>query len=153
MSLDATIQRRAERPLGINSRALIVAAALTALCACQGSEDRAQERVEDRIEDSADVGTIDVGPAPAVLGLTEQQLLGADLVSSGGEQLGDVEAIRRDAAGEVVALAIEIDDSGTSRLVEIPIEGLSTTADGGSTNILAAMTLDELASFPDVRRE
>ena len=149
----AVVPARRKGPMRISSRRLIIAAALAALCACQGSDDRAQERVEERIEDSADSGVSEAGPAPAVLGLTEQQLLDANLVSSGGEELGAVESVRRNSAGAVVALAIEIDDSGTSRLVEIPVAGLSTTTDGEKTDILAAMTIDELASFPDVWRQ
>ena len=129
------------------------ALALAFLGACQNSEERAQDRVEDRIEESTGVDADDQASSPGALRLSEQQLLDADLVSSSGEDLGDIEAVVRDGQGAITGLIVAVDDSGTNRVVEIPIQGLSTTGEGDSLDVLAAMTIDDLASYPDAQAQ
>lgn len=134
----------AAAPLGALALPLVL------LTACQSAEERAQDRVEDRIEESTGVDASRQTPSPGALALTEAQLLDAQLVDPSGEVLGDIEAVQRDDAGVLTALVVAIDDAGTPRRVEIPLKGLSTAGEGAELDVLASMTIDQLASYPDV---
>jgi hypothetical protein len=91
------------------------------------------------------------GDAVAALGLTERQLLDADLVSANGADLGDVEQIRRGAGNTVEGLLVEIEDSNPDRYVVVPITGLATRKSGGDTDLQTKMTADELRALPDAQ--
>lgn len=106
---------------------------------------------EDRIEQQAEQSAAEAGDEIAAMGLTERQLLDADLVSADGTELGDVEQVRRDAAGTVTGLLVEIEDSEPDRYVEVPLDGLTVT-DGGvlsEANLQTDMTAQDLAAMPD----
>ncbi len=106
---------------------------------------------EDRIEQQAEQSAADTDDQIAALGLTERQLLNADLIAADGTELGDVEQVRRDANGAETGLLIEIEDSEPDRYVEVPLNGLSIT--GGSTmndaNLQSGMSSQDLAAMPD----
>src|SRR5690606_22800573 len=94
--------------------------ALAALAACDSQAEREADRVEDQVEQQAEASAVAAGNAVAALGLTEAQLLEADLVAADGTDLGDVEQVRRDSAGAVEGLLVEVEDSNPDRYVVVP---------------------------------
>ena len=82
------------------------------------------------------------------LGLTERQLLDADLVDASGRDLGDVEGIVRDADGKPVALLVEIENTRPDRYVEVPLEGLTAVRDRTDWDIQSSLTRDDLLQLP-----
>ena len=125
--------------------------AAAALVACESEAERQADAADDRIEQQAEQSAAASGDQIAALGLTERQLLDADLLSQDGTELGDVELVRRNASGEVSALLIEIEDSDPDRYVEIPLSGLTATEGGvfGDTDLQTDMTAQDLAAMPE----
>ncbi len=123
----------------------IFACSTVLLSACNGANDAA----EDRMEDAAEASAAAAGPVPAALGLTEAQLIDAELVGANGVELGDVQSLLRDANGQVDRLLVEIEDSDPDRFVEVPVEGLSTIMRGDDTDLSTTMTREQLAALPD----
>ena len=89
------------------------------------------------------------GDAEAALGLTERQLLDADLRAADGSELGDVEAVLRNAAGEVDCLLVEVEDSDPDRFVEVPIDGLTPIQGGDDADLSTSMTRADIDALPD----
>ena len=116
---------------------------------CPSEAEREADATEDRIEQQADASAAAAGGAIAALGLTETQLLDADLVAADGTDLGDVEQVRRDASGAVSGLLVEVEDSNPDRYVVVPLTGLTTVARGDDTDLQATMTAADLAALPD----
>jgi len=129
----------------------IVPLAALALAACESEVEQQAELTEDRIEQQAEQSAAAAGDQIAALGLTESQLLDAELVAPDGTELGDVEQVRRDAAGAVTGLLVEIEDSEPDRYVEVPLDGLSVTEGGvlSDANLRTDMTAQDLAAMPD----
>lgn len=125
--------------------------AALALSACESEAEQQADATGDRIEQQADQSAAAAGDEIAALGMTERQLLDADLVAADGRELGDVEQVRRDASGAVVALLVEVEDSEPDRFVEIPLDGLTATAGGivDDTDVQTTMTAQDLAAMPD----
>lgn len=123
--------------------------AVAALAACDSQAEREADRVEDQVEQQAEASAVAAGNAVAALGLTEAQLLEADLVAADGTDLGDVEQVRRDATGEVDGLLVEIEDSDPDRYVVVPIDGLTPESTGDDVDLSTAMAAAELAALPD----
>ena len=124
-----------------------------AVAACESEAEKRADAAEDQIEQLADASAASAGDAIAALGLTELQLLDADLVAAGGTDLGDIEQIRRGPTGTVDGLLVEIENSDPDRFVVVPIEGLTTRADGNDTDVQTSMTAADLAALPDARLE
>lgn len=129
----------------------IVPLAALALAACDSEAEQRAELTEDRIEQQAEQSAATAGDQIAALGLTERQLLDAELVAPDGTELGDVEQVRRDATGAVTGLLVEIEDSEPDRYVEVPLDGLRVTEGGvlSDANLQTEMTAQELAAMPD----
>ena len=129
----------------------IVPLAALALAACESEVEQQAELTEDRIEQQAEQSAAAAGDQIAALGLTERQLLDAELVAPDGTELGDVEQVRRDAAGAVTGLLVEIEDSEPDRYVEVPLDGLSVTEGGvlSDANLRTDMTAQDLAAMAD----
>lgn len=123
---------------------LLLASALI-LSACNDQDDQ----VEDRIEAQADQSARASGDIPVALGLTERQLLDADILAADGTELGDVEAVTKDAEGNATELLIEVEDSNPDRYVTIPIDGLTVTTRGNDTDLSSDMTMDDIGALPD----
>ncbi|AKH41374.1 hypothetical protein FHS61_001861 [Altererythrobacter atlanticus] len=119
--------------------------ALAALAACESEAERQLDAAEDRMEQQAESSAAASGDTVVALGLTERQLLDADLVAEDGTELGDVEQIRRDAAGEVSGLLVEIEDSNPDRFVVVPVDGL-TVREGmmNDADLQTSMTRQDL---------
>lgn len=126
-------------------RILVLAWSTILLAAC---EDKADEP-EDRIEAAAEASAAAAGTEPVALGMSEAQLIEADLVDPGRAELGSVEGVVRNAAGDVDRLLIEIEDSNADRFVQIPVEGLTTVVIGDDTDLSTTMTRAELAALPE----
>ncbi len=129
---------------------IVPLAALT-LAACEVEAEQQADMTEDRIEQQAEQSAAVAGDQIAALGLTERQLLDAELVAPDGTELGDVEQVRRDGAGAVTGLLIEIEDSDPDRYVEVPLDGLSVTEGRmlSDANLQTKMTAQDLAAMPD----
>src|SRR5690606_8855241 len=109
--------------------------------------ERQADVTEDRIEQQADTSAAAAGSAIAALGLTEGQLLEADLVTADGTDLGDVEQVRRGAGGAVEGLLVEVENSDPDRYVVVPLDGLTTRAAGGDTDLQTTITAVDLAAL------
>jgi len=125
--------------------ALLCAVALTG---CKREAERAQDRAEDKMERTAEAQATAAGAEAAALGLTELQLLDADLRDANGVELGDVVKIDRDSSGNVSRLLIEVEDSKPDRFVYIPIQGLKTVPRGNEIDIQTTMTAAQLNALP-----
>jgi hypothetical protein len=128
-------------------RVIVVACSIVALAACNNANDAAEDKIEREAKASASAA----GPAQAALGLTEAQLLNADLVDPAGAELGDIAQILRDGTGKVDRLLIVVEDSNPDRFVHVPIAGLKTVVRGADTDLSSAMTREQLAALPEVK--
>jgi hypothetical protein len=131
------------------ARLAILPATLFALAACESDAEQQSDAMEDQIEQQAEASAAAAGSAEAALGLTEAQLLDADLVTADGTDLGDVEQVRRDASGAVQGLLVEVEDSNPDRFVLVPLDGLTTRANGDDTDLQTTMAAQDLAAMPD----
>ena len=84
------------------------------------------------------------------LGMTEAQLTDADLLDGAGKDLGDVEGLVRDAAGQVTHVIVEISDTSPDRYVQVPITGLRLVERGNDRDIGSTLTRDQLMALPEV---
>lgn len=121
-----------------------------ALAACESEAERQADRTEDLIERQADASAAAGGNTVVALGLTERQLLDADLVAADGTDLGDVEQVRRGLDGEIEGLVVEIENSDPDRFVLVPLDGLTTRPSGDDIDVQSTMTAQQLAALPDV---
>lgn len=119
------------------------------LSAC-GENESPTDAAEDRVEQAAEASARQSGSDIVAFGLTEWQLLDAELVDSSGRDLGDVERVMRNAAGEVDRLLIEVEDSNPDRFVYVPIDGLSPLKRGDDTDLSSAMSMADIDALPDV---
>lgn len=127
--------------------ALLLACTAVLLGACSDHD----EKVEEKLERSAETSATVAGPLPAALGLSEAQLIDAELVGSDGKELGDVAQVVRDAGGKVDRLLVELDGIGPDRYVHVPITGLTKIARGDDIDLQSPMTKAELAALPEVK--
>lgn len=125
----------------------ILAGATLLLAACGDKNEAAEEKLERAAETNATVA----GPMPAALGLSEAQLLDAEIVGADGQELGDVAQVLRDASNKVDRLLVEIEDSNPDRYVHVPITGLKTIVRGDDTDLQTTMTKADLAGLPEVK--
>jgi hypothetical protein len=115
-----------------------------------GCTDR-NEAAEDKLEKAAETSATVAGPVPAALGLSEAQLLEADLVGTDGKELGDVAQVVRGPDDKVDRLLVEIEDSNPDRYVHVPTLGLRTLIRGSDTDLVTTMTKAEIAALPEVK--
>ena len=125
---------------------LLIGSAL-AVSACDSQDDQ----VEDRIEEQAEQSAQESGDTPVALGLSERQLLDAEILAADGTELGDVEAVTKDADGNATELLIEVEDSNPDRYVSIPIDGLTVTTRGNDADLSSEMTMDDIGALPDAQ--
>ncbi|SCW35279.1 hypothetical protein SAMN02927924_00130 [Sphingobium faniae] len=125
----------------------MIAGSTALLAACNNARDAAGDKVERDAEASA----VAAGPADAALGLSEAQLLDADLRGASGVERGDVVQIVRGADGKVDRLLNEIEDSNPDRFVHVPIAGLSTVPRGDDTDLSTSMTRGQMIALPEVK--
>lgn len=123
---------------------LLIGSALV-VSGCDSQEDQVEDRIEEQAEQSARAS----GDTPVALGLTERQLLDAEILAADGTELGDVEAVTKDADGNATELLIEVEDSNPDRYVTIPIDGLTVTTRGNDTDLSSGMTMEDFGALPD----
>ena len=116
------------------------------LVACSDGNDAAEDRMERQAEDSAAVS----GPAIVALGLTEAQLLDAELVGADATEIGDVAQVVKGANGSVDQLLVEIEDSNPDRFVRMPLSGLTPVVRGTDTDLATTLTKADLEALPAV---
>lgn len=93
----------------------------------------------------------EAGALPVVaLGLTERQILEADLVNDAGREIGDVKALVRGTDGQPNGILVEVDGLGTDRHVQVPLEGLKAVRAGTDWNIVSPLSREELTKLPAV---
>lgn len=109
------------------------------------------EAAEDKLERAAETSATVAGPLPAALGLSEAQLLDADLVGADGKELGDVSQVLRDADDKVDRLLVELDGIGPDRYVHVPVQGLKVVVRGTDTDLATSMTKADLMALPEVK--
>lgn len=126
---------------------LILGCSAALLSACADKNEAAEEKLERSAETSATVA----GALPAALGLSEAQLLDAELIGPDGKELGDVEQVLRDADNKVDRLLVEIEGIGPDHYVHVPITGLKTVTRGDDTDLETSMTSADLANLPEVK--
>ena len=126
---------------------VLLASSVILLAACSDRNDAAEDRMERAAEQSAAAS----GATPVALGLTEAQLLDAELVGANGVEIGDVAQVVRGAGGAVDRLLVEIEDSNPDRFVHIPIAGLTTVVRGDDTDLSTTLTRADLEALPEVR--
>lgn len=117
------------------------------LSACTDSNETA----EDKLERAAETGATVAGPLPAALGLSEAQLLDADLAGPDGKELGEVAQVVRDRDDKVDRLLVELDGIGPDRYVHVPVTGLKKTVRGDDIDLVTTMTKADLEALPEVK--
>lgn len=95
---------------------------------------------------------VSTADAQLALGLTERQLLDADIIDSNGTEIGDIEGIVRNPDGTVNQLLVEIEDTSPDRYVHMSLEGLEAVTVGNDRHVRTRMTRDQLMALPEVRR-
>ncbi|MFL0418210.1 PRC-barrel domain-containing protein [Sphingomonas sp. 179-I 2A4 NHS] len=129
---------------------LLTAAFATVLLAGCNSESRAAE--EKRERDAQQAAAI-AGAEAVALGLTEAQLLDADLIGPDGAEIGEVEEVVRGPSGKVERLLVEVEDTTPDRYVHVPIESLTPVKRGDDTDLSTTMTKQQLQALPEVKRQ
>lgn len=123
------------------SAVTLVGSAALLLWACDSGSAPAQQ--------PAGQSTTPATAAPSgALGLTERQLLDADLLDARGREIGDVEGVVRGPDGAVTQLLIEIEDSDPDRYVLIALDGLTVHRSRGDTDIKSNLTREDLLKLP-----
>lgn len=109
------------------------------------------DAAEDKMERAAETGAALAGPLPAALGLSEAQLLDADIVGADGKELGDVTQVLRGGDNKVDRLLVELDGGLKDRYVHVPITGLKTVVRGDDTDLETPLTKAQLEALPEVK--
>lgn len=130
-------------------KTMLIALAPAALL--MGCGETANEAAADRVEDAAEANAAAAGPAAVALGLSEAQLIDADLIGVGNMDLGDVTSLVRDPSGAVQGLIVEVEDSAPDRYVQVPISGLTVVRRGADQDLATKMTKAEFAALPDAQ--
>ncbi|WP_239806362.1 PRC-barrel domain containing protein [Croceicoccus hydrothermalis] len=121
-------------------RLIALASAPLLLAAC-GDNDAEEATVpaDTMATDTATIPATDPS-AEAALGMTEVQLMDADLVDAAGEDLGDVEGVVRDASGTVTALNVERNGG----MVAVPLDSLTRMDIDGEMDVQTTLSPEEL---------
>ena len=122
---------------------------LLALGACESQAERDAERAEEMMEQDAEANAVAAGDEIAALGLTEAQLLDADLVGMDGTDIGDVERLHSSETGEVIALVVEVEGSDPDRWVLVPLHGLTVLVNGDDHKLQTGMGAEDVAGLPE----
>ncbi|GAB5349818.1 PRC-barrel domain-containing protein [Alteriqipengyuania sp. 357] len=123
--------------------------AALALAACDSQAEQEADVAEDQMEMQAEQSAVEAGPQEAALGMTEAQLIEAELVDEDGNELGEVEQVRRNAMGTVDGLVVELEDTPAERYVVVPMKRMVSRTDGDDTDVQTTMTAKQLAALPD----
>ncbi|KRA80430.1 hypothetical protein [Altererythrobacter sp. Root672] len=129
----------------MKSTLVLLAGATALLAACNNSST---DRAEDKVEDAAEAAATAAGPETAALGLTELQILDADLLGTDGTARGDIVTVLRAPDGRVDRLLVEVENSDPDRYVEIPVQGLVVLTRGDSTDLVTTRSAADFDAMP-----
>ncbi|MBB3034958.1 PRC-barrel domain containing protein [Alteriqipengyuania lutimaris] len=124
---------------------LLAGSTILAACGDTAAEQEA-EQTEDAIEAQAAADVADA-PAEEILGVTEKQLLDADLVDADGNELGEIKLVERNAMRTVTGLLVELEDS--DRYVTVKLSDVTPRPDGDDFELESSLSAGQLASLPD----
>lgn len=111
--------------------------------------NNAEERAADQREAAAEASATASGKTIAALGMTEAQLLDADLLDPSNRELGEVEGVVRGGPNNAVDhLLVELEGSNPERIVQVPIAGLAAVERGADTDVSTTLTSAQLAALP-----
>lgn len=85
--------------------------------------------------------------AALALGMTRDQLEDADLLSATNTDLGDVETLVLDAAGQVTHLVVELEGPGDPKVV-VPLDQVTSIRRDDDVDLSTQLTAAELAAMP-----
>ena len=131
----------------------VMAAGALGLAACgdNRTDDVVQAPVEGGTPMDMPVTQADTAQSEAAvaLGMTKAQLEDADLVSSAGVKLGDVDALVVDAQGQMTHLVVELEGPGDVK-VQLPADKVRahTVVSGDDRDVMTDLTAAELAALP-----
>lgn len=128
------------------NRSLMIAAAATALLAA------CSQQKENPPAAAAPASASPAAPSvaqdePMVLGVRSAQLEGANLLSSDGSDVGDVEKVDVNSEGKATGLIVAPTGVG-ERWVRLPLDGLTVKALGDDHVVVTALTLDQVKALP-----
>jgi hypothetical protein len=132
--------------------AAVLTLALAPVAACSDREDEVVQTPtpgaapEPVSETRAEVATTS---AALAFGMTREQLEDADLLSSTNTDLGDVETLVLDPAGQLTHVVVELEGPG-DRKVAVPLADLSSVAlnNAASVDLTTRLTAAELSALP-----
>ena len=119
--------------------------ALAAATLVAGCGNNGRDAAAERMEDAAEANAAAAGPTPVALGLSEAQLLDADLIGPNNVEIGEVQSLVRNASGAVEGLIVEVEDTNPDRYVQIPLTGLNVVQRGDDRDLSTTMTRDQPA--------
>lgn len=85
--------------------------------------------------------------AALAFGLTRDELEDADLLSSNNVDMGDVETLIINAAGDVTDLVVELDGPGDRKVV-VPLAQVTSLRQGDDADLVTTLTADQLSALP-----
>lgn len=85
--------------------------------------------------------------AATALGMTRRQLEHADLVALDGRDLGDIEHLVTDSAGNVTHLVVELDHADNLEVL-LPIGQVKVDEAGRHKNLVTELSAEDLAALP-----
>jgi hypothetical protein len=123
---------------------LVLASAL--LASCGGRQDAPANQAQ------ADPAAANqTSESEGALGISERELRDADVVDAAGNDLGDIDGVRRDATGRIAELFVEIEDTDPDRHVYIPLTGAEAFRDGDGWDVRIVLTRDQLMALPEAQ--
>jgi hypothetical protein len=132
----------------MKTRLAASAAVLLALGACSDRDDDVvQPSGQPVTESAAEAAQTE---AAVAFGMTRRQLEDADLISTDGADLGDVETLILDAAGAPVQVVIDLEgvDDKDVVLALSDVRAAPATANGRVEDLTVDMTAAQLAALP-----
>ncbi len=133
----------------IRPLASTLALSLLALAACSDNEPAAVQTTGTGTTSAVGDTTAQVAATSTALalGMTREELEDADLLSSTQTDLGDVETLVLDAAGQVTAVVVELEGPGDPKVV-VPLDQVTSIRRGDDVDLTTTLTAAELQALP-----
>jgi sporulation protein YlmC with PRC-barrel domain len=132
------------------TRSLMIAAAAAALLAACSQQKETPPADTARAAAPAMTAQPDVAMTqgePLVLGLRSAQLEGANLLSTDGTDVGDVQKVDVSSDGKATGLIVAPTGVG-ERWVRLPLAGLTVKTLGDDHVVVTGLTLDQVKTLP-----
>ncbi len=134
------------------TRQFLAASALAFMCVA-GCDSRNDDVVQAPATGAAPVAVSDVQAQTAqttaalAFGMTRDELEDADVRAADNTDLGDVEALVLNAAGELESIVVELEGPG-DREVLVPIGRFTALQQGADKDLATTLSAAELAALP-----